>query len=398
MEQGAAAALVERPLEIPLPQIRVPDTRAALGRLAAAWRRQQPARVIGVTGSNGKTTVKEMIAAICAEAGPTLATRGNLNNDIGLPLTLLKLDASHRYAIIEMGANHPGEIAALAALAAPDAALITNAGAAHLEGFGSVEGVARAKGEMLAALPPDGTAVLNADDAHFSLWRELAGGRRVVSFGCAAAADVRVVADSFHQSCGTHGFVTRFDLTWAGKCHPFSLALAGRHNAVNAAAATAAALALGLDVALAQSGLSRLQPVPGRMRAMAGLNGALLIDDSYNANPSSFAAGLEALAHCPGQRWVALGGFGELGQDSAALHGELGRLSRRDGVARLFATGPWAERAVDAFGPGGAYFPAQEDLIAALRDGLQGDVVLLVKGSRSQKMERVVEALRAATD
>jgi UDP-N-acetylmuramoyl-tripeptide--D-alanyl-D-alanine ligase len=397
-QQGAAAALASRPLETSIPQILVPDTRAALGRLAAAWRRRHPARVVGVTGSNGKTTVKEMVAAICAEAGATLATRGNLNNDIGVPLTLLKLDASHRYAVIEMGANHPGEIAALATLAVPEVAVITNAGAAHLEGFGSVEGVARAKGELLTALPDAGVAVLNVDDANFPLWREMAGARRVLSFGCSDTADVRVVADSLSQHCDHQGFVTGFDLAWSGKRYPVRLALAGRHNAVNAAAAAAAALALGLDMETAQRGLSRLQPVPGRLQAVAGRNGALLLNDSYNANPASFAAGLEALAHCPGERWVALGGFGELGTDSAALHTELGRMSRRDGVTRLFATGPLADRAVDAFGAGAVYFPSQDELIAALRDGLQTNVVVLVKGSRSQKMERVVEALRAKTE
>ncbi|HLF98620.1 MAG TPA: UDP-N-acetylmuramoyl-tripeptide--D-alanyl-D-alanine ligase [Methylococcaceae bacterium] len=398
LQQGAAAALVSRPLATPIPQILAPDTRVALGRLAAAWRRRHPARVVGVTGSNGKTTVKEMLAAICAEAGPTLATRGNLNNDIGVPLTLLKLNASHRYAVIEMGANHPGEIAALSRLAGPEAAVITNAGAAHLEGFGSLAGVAQAKGELLTTLPATGVAVLNADDANFSLWREMAGERRVVSFGASPAAQVRVVEDTLTQQCGADGFVTGFDLAWDGKRYPLRLALAGRHNAVNAAAAVAAALALGLDMAQAQQGLARLQAVPGRLQAVPGRNGALLLNDSYNANPASFAAGLEALAHCPGERWVALGGFGELGADSAALHTELGRMSRRDGVTRLFATGPLADKAVDGFGAGGVYFSSQDELIAALRDGLQRDVVLLVKGSRSQKMERVVEALRATKD
>jgi UDP-N-acetylmuramoyl-tripeptide--D-alanyl-D-alanine ligase len=395
LEQGAAAALVSRSVAVAIPQIIVPDTRQALARLAVAWRRRMAARVIGVTGSNGKTTVKEMIAAICAEAGPTLATRGNLNNDIGVPLTLLELRPPHHYAVVEMGANHPGEIAALAALAGPEVAVITNAGAAHLEGFGSVESVARAKGEILAALPADGVAVLNADDDFFPLWRELAANRRVLSFGCGGVSGVRVLEDTLAQSCGKDGFVTTFDLAWNGRRFPVRLALAGRHNAVNAAAATAAALALGLGMEQARAGLSRVQAVPDRLQAIPGRNGALLLNDSYNANPSSFAAGLEALTHCPGEHWVALGGFGELGADSATLHSELGRQARESGVTRLFATGPWSDKAVETFGGGARWFASQDELIAALRDALQQDVALLVKGSRSQKMERVVDALCA---
>lgn len=395
MRAGAAGAVVERLADVDVPQVLVTDGRAALGRLSAAWRRRWRGRVVGVTGSNGKTTVKEMVAAVLGESAPVLKTRGNLNNDIGVPLTLLRLLPEHGYAVIEMGANHPGEIAYAAGLAKPDVAIIANAGAAHLEGFGSLEGVARAKGELVEALSADGTAVLNADDRFFQFWRDLAGNRPVLSFGFSETAMVRADPGSVALAWREGGFRTDFDLIYRGGRHAMALCLAGRHNVANALAAAAAGLALGLDLDLVRRGLAGLSPVAGRLEPVAGRTGALIINDTYNANPTSFAAAIEVLAGLPAEPWVALGAFGELGAESPELHARIGREARDKGVVRLFAVGPNADRAAEAFGAGAIYFQNQEDMIGRIEAELKEGVALLVKGSRSQRMERVVEALRA---
>jgi UDP-N-acetylmuramoyl-tripeptide--D-alanyl-D-alanine ligase len=392
---GACAAIVERPLDSPLPQVIVADARIALGQLGAAWRQACSVKVVGLTGSNGKTTAKEMIAAILGVHDPVLSTRGNLNNDFGVPLTLLGLKPEHRYAVIEMGANHLHEIEYVAVLAKPDVALITNAGTAHLEGFGSREGIARGKGEIISALGQDGVAILNADDAYIGLWRELAGTRKVLSFGFSEAADVRGVLDSVQSSSGPEGFRTGFRYQYLGQQHDLQLNLAGRHNIANALAATAVSLALGLEPTQIAEGLARLQPVAGRIQPVRASNGALLINDTYNANPSSFKAALQVLQEMPGEPWLALGAFGELGETSAELHAELGVSAKAAGVARLYATGPNADKAVEAFGAGARFYAHQHELIEQLQEELRGDVALLVKGSRSQRMERVIEALCA---
>lgn len=390
---GACAAMVERPLALDLPQLVVADARLALGRLGAAWRQRNAVRVVGVTGSNGKTTAKEMIAAVLGVNDPVLKTRGNLNNDLGVPLTLLQLKPGHRYAVIEMGANHPGEIAYVAGLAKPDVAVITNAGAAHLEGFGSREGVAKAKGEIIASLSHDGVAILNADDGFIGLWREIAGLRRVVTFGFGVDADVRGVPESVRVVYGADGFETCFECLYKGIRYEMRLRLAGRHNVANALATAAACLALDIGIEQIAEGLARVPPVPGRMQPERGANGALFINDAYNANPSSFKAALDVLLELPGEPWVALGAFGELGAASAELHAELGRQAKAMGVVRLFATGPDADRAVETFGAGALYCREHEEMIRKLRENLREDVVVLVKGSRSQRMDRVVEAL-----
>ena len=390
---GACGAIVERPLQLDLPQVVVADGRQALGRLGAAWRQASAARVVGVTGSNGKTTVKEMIAAILGVNDPVLWTRGNLNNDFGVPLTLLQLQPEHRYAVIEMGANHPGEIAYVSMLAKPEVVVITNAGAAHLEGFGSQEGVAHAKGEIIASLGPEGVCILNADDRFIDLWRALAGQRKVLTFGFNVDADVRGLPDSVKIGYGDQGFQTGFEFLYAGRRHAISLRIAGRHNVANALAATTVCLALGVDMAQIAEGLARVIPVPGRMQPVRGANGALLINDAYNANPSSFKAALDVLLELPGEPWVVLGAFGELGEASAQLHAELGRQARDSGVVRLFATGPDADKTAEAFGAGALYCPEQDELTRKLKPQLREDVVVLVKGSRSQRMERVIETL-----
>lgn len=392
---GAAGAVVGRPVAADLPTIEVDDTRRALGLMAAAWRGQMGATVIGLTGSNGKTTCKEMIASCLAKAGPTLATRGNLNNDVGVPLMLAELDHAHRYAVFEMGANHPGEIAWLTSLVAPEIAVITNAGPAHLEGFGSVAGVARAKGEILEGQPRPTWAVLNADDPHLDLWRRLAGDARVRTFGFAGEADVR--ATGIAAAPGG----TRCTLVADGLKLAVSIPLAGRHNAQLAAAAAAVALIAGVGWQAIREGLENLRPVTGRLAARRGPGGSTLYDDSYNANPASVAAAAEFLGGTAGESWLVLGDMGELGPDSVELHRRTGERIAAAGVSRLFATGTLSRHAVEAFGAGAAWFESAEALAAALARELDAaprpaEIALLVKGSRAMRMERIVQALAPA--
>lgn len=390
---GAAAVVVEREQDVPLPQVVVSDTLAALQRYAAAWRLRFQCPVVAVTGSNGKTTVKEMLAAILANTGPVLVTRGNLNNHIGVPLTLLRLSEEHAHAVIEMGASNPGEIALLTRLVRPNVGAITNAGPAHLEGFGSIEGVARAKGELFADLAADGVAVINADDRHAPLWHELAGDRRKVTFGLDKDADVRA------RAVEAEGSRTRFTLTTPLGEATVELPLAGRHNVMNALAAAAATTALGLDPARIAAGLAAAAPVAGRLQSRpAAVAGVRLIDDSYNANPASLAAAVEWVVAQPGEAWLALGDMAELGSDAEAAHAEAGRAARAAGIERLFAVGPLSRAAVDAFGAGARHFEDQEELIAALHEALVPGVNLLVKGSRSARMDRVAHALLADDD
>jgi UDP-N-acetylmuramoyl-tripeptide--D-alanyl-D-alanine ligase len=387
--RGAAGAMVARRMDCALPQIEVGDTHAALGQLAAAWRARFTLPVIGITGSNGKTTVKELLAAILAERGATLATQGNLNNDIGVPLTLFGLGAGHRFAVIEMGANHPGEIAYVARLARPSVALVNNAGPAHLEGFGSLEGVAQAKGEIYDALADDGIAVINHDDRFAPDWRARAGTRRVLGFGLAAGAGVSardLVLDSN---------ASRYTLlTPAGEC-PITLPLAGRHNVMNALAASAAALAAGATLADIAAGIAAVKPMQGRLVPRSLAPGVYVLDDSYNANLASLEAGLAVLARSPGTHWLAFGDMGELGEQGPLLHARAGELARAAGVARLYACGPLAQHAVIAFGTGAEHFPDAAALGQALAAGMRAPVTLLVKGSRFMRMEQVIAALDA---
>lgn len=390
---GAVAAIVEREVNTRLPTILVEDTRIALGVLAKEWRKQCGMPVVGVTGSNGKTTVKELIATILGVSGPVLYTQGNLNNDLGVPLTLLRLDKTKQYAVVEMGANHHREIAYTSGLAEPDVAVITNAGSAHLEGFGSVEGVAEAKGELVESLGENGIAVLNVDDRFFDFWTKLAGNHRVIGFGLDPKADV--YASDIKMTCTPEGFENRFTMNYQGVETPINLHLAGQHNVCNAMAAASAVLALGIGVEQIKEGLEKAEPVRGRMRPLAGRNESLLIDDTYNANPSSFDAAIDVISQLEGELCVVLGGLAELGDSSVELHKEVGRYARKNGISRLLATGPDADMAVHAFGEGALFFENQQDLIEASKAILNSNMIVLVKGSRSQRMERVVEALRA---
>jgi UDP-N-acetylmuramoyl-tripeptide--D-alanyl-D-alanine ligase len=389
--RGAAGALVSRRTTDSVAQITVADTRIALGELGRGWRRRQPAVVVGITGSNGKTTLKELTAACLAEAAPTLATEGNLNNDIGMPLMMTRIEPTHRYAVLEMGANHAGEIAYLCALAEPDVVAITNAGAAHLEGFGSIDGVARAKGEILQCRLRPGVAVLNADDHYFDYWRSLVGDVRMLSFALDADADVRAV-DIAGDSGGSD-----FRLRLPGDNFSVRLSLPGRHNVRNACAAAAIATSLGIAPGHIRAGLEKVRPVAGRLQPIALPAGAALYNDSYNANPLSVAAAAEFLAGLDGPGILVLGDMGELGDDAARLHSETGAAARKAGVERLLATGELSRHAVEAFGVGGAWFGDVEALVHALRGELAPGTNVLVKGSRFMRMERVVAALGGST-
>jgi UDP-N-acetylmuramoyl-tripeptide--D-alanyl-D-alanine ligase len=378
-----------------LPLVHVTDTRLALGSLGGHWRRQFELPLIGITGSNGKTTVKEMCAAIMREherrddldpAEVVLATTGNLNNDIGLPLMLLRLHAGHRAAVIEMGMNHPGEIAYLTRLARPTVALVNNAQRAHLEGLGTLTEVARAKGEIFAGLSDDGIAVINADDPHADLWRQLAPGKTIVSFGMETAADVRATAR-------TRGFASEIALTAPQGSVEFELPAPGRHNVMNALAAAAACLAAGASLGTVAEALSRYSGIKGRLQRRAGLNGALVIDDTYNANPDSMRAAIDVLAGLPGRRILVMGDMGEVGEAAGQFHDEIGGYAKSRGIDRLFALGELSAAAAHNFDGGAEHFHQPDALAASLKGELGADVTVLVKGSRFMRMERVVEAI-----
>lgn len=385
---GAVAAVTESPSSEGLPRVVVADTRRALGQLAAKWRGRFDLPFVAVTGSNGKTTVKEMIASILRRRHRTLSTAGNLNTDIGLAGTLFGLDPEHRRGVVEMGANHPGEIADLARLCAPRVGVVTQCAPAHLEGFGSVAGVARAKGELFESLPSDGVGVVNADDAFAGFWTGQLGRREILRFGLESPADV-----SAEFTPGERG--SRITLATPDGGAVVELALPGRHNVMNALAATAAGLAIGEPLAAIREGLEGMRPVPGRlcMRSLDG--GSVLLDDTYNANPGSLRAALDVLAGRGGECWLALGDMAELGGEERELHAEAGRLARDRGVARLYGLGPLAAEAVRAFGPGGRHHPSHDALVDELRADLRArsPITVLVKGSRSMGMESVVQAL-----
>jgi UDP-N-acetylmuramoyl-tripeptide--D-alanyl-D-alanine ligase len=356
------------------------------------WRRASDARLVAVTGSNGKTTVKELTAAVLAQTGRVLATQGNLNNDIGLPLTLCRL-VDEDYAVVELGANHPGEIDYLTRIARPDVAVLNNAGRAHLEGFGTLEGVARAKAEIIHGLAEGGVFVFNADDSFAGLWRELAGAARTLSFGIREPADIHSPQSAAELVWDSQGFTMRFEVQTPAGDFEARLALAGEHNRMNALAASAAAIALGVSPAEIARGLAGVKPVAGRLCPLPGMAGARLIDDSYNANPDSVAAAIAVLAAAPGRRTLVLGDLAELGKGASGLHAELGERARAAGIDRLFACGEMSGAAVRGFGAGGRHFADQQSLIEALADSLGAEDSILIKGSRSARMDRVVLAL-----
>jgi UDP-N-acetylmuramoyl-tripeptide--D-alanyl-D-alanine ligase len=383
---GATGGLLARRVETLLPYVQVASTQTALGQFAAFWRNQFNIPVIAVTGSNGKTTVKEMLGAILSETGPGCITRGNLNNDIGVPLTLTRLRQRDRFAVIEMGMNHTGEIDYLTRLTRPTIALINNAAEAHLEGLGSVEQIARAKGEIFAGLPDDGVAVINTDDPFCDLWRRQAAPHRCLSFGLEQRADVGAEYRLDSHGSAMHLKTTQGDIN-------MRLPLLGRHNVMNALAASTAALAAGASLPQIQNGLEKLKSVSGRLELREGINGARVIDDTYNANPGSLAAGLQVLRDFAGERVLVLGDMAELGPAAADIHRRVGELAQKIGIQRLYTLGSQSALAVERFGKGGKHFASHEALVDALLDSLHSDMTVLVKGSRVMHMERVVNGI-----
>lgn len=389
---GAAAALVSQPVATNLPQLIVPDTRLALGQIAKLHRQRFSIPLVAVTGSCGKTTTKSLLANIFKQCGEVLATQGTLNNDIGVPLTLLGLNLQHQYAVIEMGANHVNEIAYVTHLAQPNVAMITNAAPVHLEGFGDVAGVARVKGEIFQGLNEDGIAILNADDAYYHYWREIIGNKQCISFGINSQADVMAV----NPDVDAQGYA-QFTLQTKQGSVPIHMALLGKHNIYNAVAASSAALALNISLDKIKMGLETAQAVSKRMQQYRTASGACLIDDSYNANPVAFIAAIEVLVNQPGETILVIGDMGELGEKTKEYHYQLGIDAKRLGVKQLYAQGKLSHYAVTAFGEGAYHYPDQTQLILALQKVLHANHRVLIKGSRSARMENVVNALKEAT-
>lgn len=381
--RGALGMLGRRPDPV-LPTVVVADPVAALSELASACRRQSDACVLALTGSNGKTTVKGLLTAMCARHYPTLATYGNRNNHLGVPQTLTRLRPEHRYAVIEMGANHPGEIAALAELAQPKLGMVTNAAASHLEGFGSLAGVAHAKGELFEALSgEESIAVINADELYASLWQQKAAGAgQLISFGRAEQADIR------YRNQGED-----LEIFLEGRWYAMPTPLLGEHNSANAAAAAACAAAVGVIPAAIAAALAEALPPPGRLQLRRGAKCKLVIDDSYNANPASLDAALQVLSQMVGEKWLLLGEMAELGKGSQDWHWRAGKAARAAGVARLWTVGDRAAIAAQSFGVGGRDFADVESLLVACREELPAQGVVLIKGSRAAGMEMLAEAL-----
>lgn len=389
-EGGAGALLVSRPLVIDLPQVIVKDTRLAFGELAAWVRAQVPARVVALTGSSGKTSVKEMTAAILSQCGNTLYTAGNLNNDIGVPMTLLRLTQDDDYAVIELGANHQGEIAWTVGLTRPEAALVNNLAAAHLEGFGSLAGVAKAKGEIFTGLPENGIAIMNADNNDWLNWQSIIGDRKVWRFS-PNATNSDFTATNVHVT--SHG--TEFLLQTPDGSIEVLLPLPGRHNIANALAAAALSMAVGATLEAIKTGLANLKAVPGRLFPVQLAENQLLLDDSYNANVGSMTAAVQVLSEMPGYRVLVVGDMAELGAESEACHVQVGEAAKTAGIDCVLSSGKLSKAISDASGVG-EHFADKPALIARLQVLIaeQPIITILVKGSRSAAMEEVARALQ----
>lgn len=386
--RGASAVVVERECSEDVPQLVVRNARQALGEIAALWLAQSNAKRVALTGSNGKTTVKEMLRSVLSLLGNTLATDGNLNNDVGLPLTLFRIDRNVEYAVLEMGANHAGEIDWLASLVKPDIAVVNNVGPAHLDGFGSLQGVAAAKGEIFEHVNADGVAVVNLDEFAADDWIARTSAGRVVGFSFKSGGDLHaeIVADG------------EIDIVEAGETHSLKIPLVGEHNLQNALTVAAVCRGLGVEWSVIQAGLAAMNAVPGRL-VSSRVGGVLILDDSYNANPASATAALKVLAsHAGGRRWCVMGEMAELGEDAADLHRKVGRQAAQLGIECFLSIGEHAVDARRGFGAKGVDYREHDALIGDLVAAVQPGDTVLVKGSRSAKMERVVDAVKAALE
>jgi UDP-N-acetylmuramoyl-tripeptide--D-alanyl-D-alanine ligase len=388
---GTRAVLVAHELPVNIPQVVVADTERALASFAAAMQHTRSSKVVAITGSNGKTSVKTLVLAILERAGKAYGNPGNRNNEIGLPLAVLDAPEDAAFAVYEMGAGKPGDIAYLTAIARPDVSLVNNIAPAHLERMGSLLGVADTKAAIYDALPSGGVAVINADDAFAPYFAERAHGRRLLRFGLDASADV-TARDLQLDADGA-----RFMLVTPQGSLPVTLALAGRHNVLNALAAASLALGAGASLEAIRDGLSAARAVAGRLVTHRLPGGALLVDDSYNANPGSLNAAIDTLAGAPGERWLVLGDMRELGVDAEALHAEAGRRAKTAGITRLLTLGPLSAAASAAFGAGATHFDTHAAVAEAIRAGLHPELRVLVKGSRGSAMDRVVKALLDVT-
>jgi len=389
---GAAAALISGETHSALPVLKVEDTQKALGLLGAYNRSAFDGALVAITGSGGKTTVKNMVHAVLSQKGCTLATRGNYNNEIGVPLTLLELGPEHQFAVVEMGAARVGDISWLVELGRPSVAVLLNAMPAHLSSFGSVEEVARAKGEIFDGLAAGDVAIFNADQAWAAQWRVRAGEARILDFSMVGSAAVCATTVKIKGILGTE-----FIATTPEGDFPVSLQLPGRHNVANALAAIAVGIACGISIADIQQGLASAAPVAGRLVRVEAHGGAVLIDDCYNAQPGSVKAAIDLLALTDGKRTLVLGAMKELGPDSEALHIEVAEYAKKAGIDQLWGVGDELRSAINAFGDGGQFFADRQVVIEYLVGAFTGGDTVLVKGSRSAGMETVLAAIAADT-
>lgn len=389
-EKNAAAAVVSKDVDCNLPLLKVGDTVEALGKLAAYYRSKFDLPIIAVTGSCGKTSTKAMIANILNLRAKTMCTQGTMNNHIGVPLTLMKLQPEHQFSVIEMGANAPGEIAYLSDMTKPKVTCVTNVAPAHLEGFGSIKGVAAAKSEIYQALPVDGVAVINADDNYSDYMLTQNNSKKHLLFGVQNKADIQGRNVQLNkQGC------PEFTLVMPDGSAEISLPLVGEHNVMNALAAAACAYAVGFSIDDIKKGLESLQPIDMRLVRYNGLNGSCVIDDSYNANPLSFDAALHVLSMTEGKKLLVVGDMGELGKDTVRFHSEVGAKAKNLGVNKLYAIGDLSQHTAQSFGKNACCFNSHEALIAELVADLAEDVTVLIKGSRKAEMEKVVRAISA---
>lgn len=384
---GASAALVASQQDDVLPQLVVDDVVKAFGQIATYWRAQSKAKVVAITGSNGKTTVKEMVASIARQCGTVIATEGNLNNELGVPLTLTRLDDLTDYAVIEMGANHAGEIAEMVAMTNPDVALINNVAAAHLEGFGDIAGVAAAKAEIYAGLNQQSTAIVNNDMPYVTDWQQQLAGKNVLSFAVENNADITA------QNIQLNSDYSHFTVEFADEVHHINLPLLGLHNVANALAAIAVTDPLDFPATAVVQGLSSMMSVPHRLQLRSGVNQSQLIDDTYNANPDSYMSALQVLNSFNSQHWLVLGDVAELGENSLAIHAQMGIDAKKTGVSRMWTIGEQSLSATKAYGEGAQHFDTISALQQQLENELNQGVTCLIKGSRFMQLDMLADAL-----